>query len=493
MPGTKKAISAKLKDWLWNEAGVVAIVFAMSLPMIIGAAGLAVDLAQAYNVKNRLADALDKATLAAGSTDGTSSQIQARVSKFFNANYPVGQLGTPYDLNVIIGSDGIVTVSARASVPTTFMSALGLSSIDVYAQSGVKRELAGVEAVLVLDVTGSMNNSLGSVTKITALKNAVYGTSATDPNSFLNIVFSRIPDPTYIKIGIVPFSDTVNVGPYGLGVDPTGTAYGTGFVSRPATDDYVTPPSNITYKAPASSTTNWWGCITERASPADTNDSSSPNWGMYRYPKICSHTTQTCTHQTCTKMKNGVCQTYTCDTYTSTCTSYSNNDPNTACTQSMVVPLTSSKSILQNAIKTLIVGGNTYGNVGMVWGYHLMTPAAPFTEGVALNDEKWTKTVIFMSDGDNTVNTTYAAYGANSPLTVANLNSNFLATCNNMKQAGISIYTISFGVNVSSATQTMFSQCASDPGKYFNSTTGTDLGVAFKTIADQLSQLHIIN
>ena len=60
--------------------------------------------------------------------------------------------------------------------------------------------------------------------------------------------------------------------------------------------------------------------------------------------------------------------------------SYANNDPNTDCPNSPIVPLTNNKAKLQTAITNLQVDGNTYGNVGMAWGYHVISPGAPFTK-----------------------------------------------------------------------------------------------------------------
>ena len=64
--------------YLRHEAGVAAIVLAISMPMLVAAVGVGVDLATAYNAKNRLSNALDKATLAAASTNGTDEQVRAQ-------------------------------------------------------------------------------------------------------------------------------------------------------------------------------------------------------------------------------------------------------------------------------------------------------------------------------------------------------------------------------------------------------------------------------
>ncbi len=453
----------KTVHYIGNESGAIAILFALSLPMFIGAAGIAVDLAQAYNVKNRLGNALDKAALAAASTTGTAEDVEAQAKKYFDANFPDAKLGTPYDFAATV-SDGFVTVSASARVDTTFMSILGQDYMNVYSETQVVRDLAGVEIVLVLDVTGSMAGN-----NITALKTslcAASGTTCTE-NSFMNIMFTKISDVEYLRIGIVPFSQSVNVGPYGLGVDLTGAPYETAFVDRPATDDHVSPSSDIQYTT-TSTSLDWYGCILERASPGDTTDETTPNWGMYRYPK------------TCTKYKNGKC------------VSYSN--PNNGCTGSIVVPLTNDQPTLVSSIANLKTAGNTYGNVGMVWGWHLISPDFPFTEGVAYDDPDWSKTVIMMTDGDNTIASKYSVYGdtAAAGLTADDLDAKFAETCENMKAKGITLYTITFQSGISDATREIFRACASDASKYYNAPSNDDLVAAFEEIAHQLSQLHII-
>ncbi len=434
-----------------GEAGALAITLALCMPLFIAAAGIAVDLSQAYNVKNRLANALDKAALAAGSTSGTEAQIRERAEKFVLANYRDGTIGDVINVTVTLG-DNTVDVSATAKVGTAFMSILGTDYLNVSASSSVRREMAGVEVVLVLDVTGSMAGN-----NITALKTASL--------NFIDIMFRRISDVKYLRIGIVPFSQTVNVGPYGLGKDLSGNTYGTAFVSRPSTDDYTSPASNIAY---GSGTNDWKGCILERTSPKDMTDDASPNWEMYRYTKICAQT------------KNGVCQSYT------------NNNPNTNCPASMIIPLTNDRTRLDTAINALSAGGNTYIPVGTVWGWRVISPTSPFTEATQYNDPDWTKTVIVMTDGNNEPVSTYSAYGKNSSMTATQLNTKFSTLCTSMKAKGIRLYTITFQSGISSGTRTIFRECATDETKYFNAPSNADLTTAFSQIANQLSELHIV-
>ncbi|HCS23735.1 MAG TPA: pilus assembly protein [Alphaproteobacteria bacterium] len=443
MTWIKKRLRA-LGHFAVDNTAATAIIFAMSMPMFIAAAGVAVDLAQAYNIKTRLGNAVDKAALAAGSTTGSLSDIEAQVHRFIDANYQDDRLGETYDVEVSFG-DGTVRVTANARVPTTFMRILGHDYVDVHQETIVKRELAGVEVALVLDVTGSMAGN-----NISALKTA--------STNFLNIMFSRISDPEYLKVAIVPFSMSVSVG------QP-----GTAFVDWPTSDAYKTASSIVYNSGTTGTSTDWRGCILERASPLDTRDDATPNWGMYRYPRTCSQYNS-----------NGTCRTY------------SNNNPNNGCTVSRVVPLTNSQSTLQSSINGLTASGNTYINVGLVWGWRVLSPTAPFTEGSEYDDPDWSKTIVLMTDGDNQPISTYSAYGAGSSLSASQLNTKMMTVCQNAKDAGVTIYTITFQSGISNSTRNLFRQCATDESKYFDAPSNQDLITAFENIANQLSQLHIV-
>src|SRR5690606_23598104 len=102
---------------------------------------------------------------------------------------------------------------------------------------------------------------------------------------------------------------------------------------------------------------------------------------------------------------------------------------------------------------------NTYGNVGMVWGYHVITPTEPFTEGVALDDEEWSRTIIMMTDGDNYVYDPYSAYGANPGLTARDLDEKFEDVCENIKEDGITIYTVTFQSGINNTTKDYYRAC----------------------------------
>lgn len=444
-----------------DVSGAVAVVFAIVIPVLVASVGLAVDMGQAYNIKNRLGNAVDKAALAVASTTGDLDVLEDRLEAFILANYPEEKIGTAFDVEMEIQGQ-VVTITARARVDTKFMRLFGKDQVEVSAMSEVTRELSGLEVVLVLDVTGSMAGS-----NITALKTASH--------DFLDIMFDRIEDEEYLKIGLVPYSSSVNVGPYGIGEDLDGSSYGTGFVVTPEADDYYANPASITYNTGV--TNQWHGCVLARDYPLDTEDEPPVEWQMYRYPRTC--------YQSGWKWVSGQGWVYQCTGW------YGN--PNTNCPDTPVVPLTNDRDLLEDTINDLSAMGHTYGNIGMAWGGRLISPEEPFTEGEEWNDPRWRKAIVMMTDGDNTMHPTYSAYGRTSDhdITPSDLNQRFEETCENIKAQGVRIYTVTFQSGISTNTKGYYRRCASDDSMYFDAPTNDDLIDVFQEIANQLSKLHI--
>lgn len=422
-----------ITHYLRQSVGALSVAFALAMPVVIGAAGVAVDISMAHMVKQRLSNAIDAAALAAAATAGGSgaAAITAKVQQFFYQNYPIDKIGTTYDLIVTVSGDDI-TVSAKSKYDTTFARFLGVDELIVSARTTVTREILGLEVAMVLDVTGSMstNNNIG------ALKTAA--------TNFLNTLCSNSTCSSLVKIGIVPFANTVNVGPYGLGKNPSGSTYDTAFVSN---------PGNKTFNQ--SSSTQWWGCILERSSPQDTqNYGSNWKWNMY------------------TNSVSGL---------------------NNGCNKSYLLPLTNVYGTIKAKITSLAASGNTLSNVGMVWGYRLLSPEAPFREGAAWHDVTVKKVAILMTDGDNNIGNAYSAYGEWSTLrlTDRNLDTKLATTCQNMKNDGVTIYTITFTSGIDATSKGYFKNCASSTDKYYDAPTQANLLSAFEQIARELSNIHI--
>ena len=485
--------------YLTGLAGATAIVFALIIPMVVASAAFGVDLAFAYLVRQRLSHALDAAAVAAAAASNEGGNLQAKVEEFLAKNYPSNKIGDVYNLSITQNGSKI-RVSANARFDAYFGRLLGKDEIDVYAETEVTREILGLEVALVLDVTGSMDrippappgSPANEIKNIDALKGA--------STLFTDILFrSAVFDDT-IKIGIVPYATTVNVGPYGLGLTPDGEEYGTPFVNNPDGVDYYNPaPSNKC----DSRFREWQGCVLAREYPDDTTDAEDWwRWEMWR---------MTFEHSSSYSIRNDyVRRYYSCENREITERRWSALDkyygPNYNCPKASILPLTSNEDDILAKINSFEADGNTSGNIGMVWGYRVISPEFPFQEGADYGDRNWKKAVVMMTDGDNTVDSYYTPHGGYTQSDVtsrAEMNTRFEETCEAMKEAGILVYTITFSYptnyddegnassyNINGTTRGYYERCATE-NKYYDALGQDELRDVFEAISRELSNIHI--
>jgi hypothetical protein len=201
-------------------------------------------------------------------------------------------------------------------------------------------------------------------------------------------------------------------------------------------------------------------------------------------------------------------QSRTCKYNGATPNTYGGKGPNFLCDSNAITPLTNAKSTLSTAIGALDAAGNTNILEGVMWGWRVLSPTAPFTEGKAYTASNNRKIIILMTDGQNNYgalrnmnNSNYFTYGYakfghigqvtndNSTLTSL-LDGKTLAACSNAKARGIVIYTIGFGSGAA-ASQSLLRSCASDPSYFYQPTTSADLQPVFLAIAQSINRLRI--
>ncbi len=198
--------------WAFNRdtSGSIAIVFAISILIVLSLTGLAVDYGRALLVRSQLQAATDAAALNAVRTlSATAASRQQAALASFNATY-TGQSAfvngaiTP----TVSVAGGTVTVGVSASVPTTLASLLTINQMDVSVQSTAQTTSGKqLELAMMIDLTGSMGAVRGSQTKIAALKDA-----AAD---LLSILFpGGASSSDSVRVAVAPFADYVNAGPY---------------------------------------------------------------------------------------------------------------------------------------------------------------------------------------------------------------------------------------------------------------------------------------
>lgn len=480
----KNKILENLSFYLRHQTGVVAVMFGMMVPVIVGGVGLSVDIAQAYLVKSRLSSALDAAALAAAASGSDDEdEVQEKVDAFIEANYPGGRIGSTIDVNVALNGDEI-TVTASARLDTSFMNIFGYQDVTVEASTTVQREVRGLEVVMVLDNTGSMNTNNNIATLRTATEN------------FIEILFDSVDEAEYVRVGLVPYASSVNVGPYGLGFDYADDSYGDAFVEAPIDDVYASYYNGMSYftqnhygideddlEYGPSEKGQWHGCVLAEDG-RDTEDHEGP-WEMYRHDFNGDNY-----YANRNRFNDGVNA-----SYNGTFGDYYNSyfGPNMYCPQQSIVPLTSDEGFLLDAADNMTASGATLGNFGMAWGYRVISPEEPFIEGAPYDDNQWDKVVLIMTDGVNTMSNQYSAYGKSNEHSIDadDLDDRFTETCNNMKADNILLYAVTFDDGVDRDTKDLFRDCATTPSNYHDAPTQDDLEDVFEQIARELSNLYI--
>ena len=482
---TKIALQKMLKYYRDTRAAIV-VLFALMAPVVIGAAGMALDFAQAYLVQQRLSQAIDAAALAATAISSDQNVIEQKVQDFFDVNYPPEKLGATFDPEVLVEGN-LVTVTGSARYNTFFLTLIGIEDIDVDAETVVQREVKGLEVVLVLDNTGSMasNNNIGKLRTATCeFIEILYGTYDADATEDCLDRYDGFVEPIseFVKVGLVPYSTSVNVGPYGLGYDDAGNSYDTAFLNNPL---------DLTFSNDANTDI----CILEEDDGTDVLDHEGP-WYMYRWCRDKDDDSALCNY-----WNNYICTGY--NSY-GNCSSYTYSPgaqgvyraPNYQCPAAAVLPLTDDMTALKDRVNEMQARGWTFGNIGMAWGWRMLSPDAPFTEGVEWDNEAYRKVIVMMTDGDNVRSSPYGAFGYNGDHSVSSsnvLDDRLEQVCQNMDdQDNVTVYTITFDTGgIDSATEQLYRDCAANGGSHEHVTTSDDLIEVFRAIAQELSNLHI--
>ncbi len=485
-----------------DKRGNIAMIFGLAVIPMVTAAGVGIDLSRAHMVKQRLGHALDAAALAVGTATGkTGDELDAMAQSYFDANYPAAELGVPGTLTLTV-TDGVVSMSASAEVDTAMMSVAGYDKLDVSANTEVTRKITGLEVVMVLDNTGSM----GSYGKLSALKTAA--------DDLVDILYGEETSSENLKIGLVPFAAAVNVGTDyedSGWIDTTGASSVNGLNFRNG-KHAMQIYGFVTNKS-------WNGCVEARPTPYDIQDTApdvaigdtlwvpyfapdEPDNGSdygYYYP---TNYLDDNTDKTDLQKRQSKNNKYKTNVYSS--------GPHTNCSTKAITPLTGTKVTVTDAIEEMNATGTTNIPFGMAWGWRVISPTEPFTEGSPYDDEKFQKVIILLTDGENYIGSYnnhnksyYNGYGyvkdgrlgtTSASAALTELNERTAEVCENIKDENpdkpIIIYTITFQL-YNNDIKDLMRNCASDPEKFFDSPSNSVLKQNFQTIANELSELRI--
>lgn len=532
-----------------DERGAIAVQFALLLiPIAILTFGL-IDISRASVQRRQLQDALDAATLMAARSTATTSADLDTIGDAALATEMSG-LGvtlTAANSTFALGDSNTVVGTIQNVVIKPIISNLWTNKdTPVSATSTVMRSVNKLEVALVLDNTGSMASSLGSGgSKINALITA--SKSLVD---VLGAAAARATETDAVKISVVPFSMTVNVGSTYQGQSwlkgSMPSQYGTDLFNDGARLDRFALLTTMGL--------TWSGCVESRPDPYDITDDApySADPASYFVPffapdepdssfKVYKAATGTSTNSYSATVYNDYAKDYPSspNPYGSETTFLRrqglttkylpvnlrsgadavDGGPNDGCGITSVMRLTnvrtaSGVSTLKTKLDKMIASGNTNVAMGSMWGWHTVSPNAPFSDGVAYGTKNTTKVIVLLTDGDNTNDetnnandSTYSGYGYiwqkrlkdknNTALDVGStgtdrmnaIDSRQTKVCAAAKAKGVQIYAI--GVGVSSHSKTILQGCATKTDMYYDVTDAAQLTSVFNTIAGSIQNLRI--
>lgn len=196
---------------------------------------------------------------------------------------------------------------------------------------------------------------------------------------------------------------------------------------------------------------NWNGCVAPRKSPHDTRD-SNPNTNAKKFFAL----------------------------------------PGNGCPEQPITTLTNDRDLLHDTINQMEANNWTYVPEGLAWAWRVLSRKKPIRDGVVYGEEDWTKILVLMTDGANTVEWDWPG-GIPDETTGTGSSQGDTATallCRRIKNKDIYIYTIAFDVN-NSTTEQMLEDCATDPEMYFDAENQAQLIAAFAKIAGDITNLRL--
>ena len=431
--------------------------------LILGTAG-AVDLMGIQKQKAQLQALTDAAVLAAA---GTKNENIADLRKIAQAAIDANnRTGKDIKVNLSIDND-VINVEAGIDYDTQLMGFIGYKEVPIRSISSapVPKDIP-LNVALVLDRTGSMAGA-----NMTSLKSA---------SAKLIEILKEFDGE--VKTGVVPFSNYVNVG----------------LASRNET--WMDVPAD-------GSTTGTESCYTTR----DLVNSSLCT--STQYAGTCSNGdggTYSCT-QTKSSCPDSAYGPYyeTCSTPVSTtkwygCAGSRDNDRhkipayngkaipgimNVTCGEE-ILRLTQDIDDVKAKIDSMSASGSTYIPAGLLWGWRLLDPNAPFDD-LSNGQDKRKRALVLMTDGANTKSLTQPTHDGSDEDEADKLTTEL---CDGIKKSGIEVYTVAYKLSSSLAkTKDLIRQCASNDALFFDASNAAELELAFEEIGRSLYEVRIVS
>lgn len=490
-----------IKSYLKNTSGQFSIMFAICSTVLVGGVGAAIDLTNQVKTKTELQNVSDAAAIMVMKSDARSQdQVNSLVDAYIDQHFAPGIAD---DIQIIeatkTSSDAFIKLGYDA--PTFFGGFFGVSNLKIETASTVNINVRNLDIALVLDNTGSMRGR-----KLRALKDA--------SNELVDILYENPDARRTTQIGLVPFASWVNVGKDNL--DPSWVD----FNGRSDQNDIYFDQQVNRFDLLRTLDKEFDGCVENRLPPYDVDD-TAPNPGnpetLFQpafHPDMSDIDSNVYSYVTDNQSGDHWSRLRDASKYNFVLRPSIDGPVQRAdrsCDERRALtPLTNNESTIRRGIRNMVAEGWTNIANGATWGFRVLSPNAPFTQGRPYDDPRTTKAMVILTDGIQTMggsrgssfSSGYGPFGflgeparrGEERLVGSNvkeaLDRKLIETCAAAKAKDIVVYSITFELT-DTGTQDIMRQCASDPGKYFDARNSSELTPVFKEIAGSLSDLRI--
>ncbi len=505
-----------------DRRGTTLIAFGLAIPALLAIVGGSVDYARYIDAKSQTKAALDASVMAGARTlaeTGDNAKAIATAQAFYQQNIE-GRLTLASEaINFQVQGNNAVVAKGQAAIETTFLKIIGIGEMDLSPTAGSAFSRAEIrsgggsdlEVSVMLDLTGSMcDDGMGpcaTSTKLDALKTAA--------TKLVNTVVSDDQSKFKSRVALVPFAQRVRVAENGQGATLMNK-----LTNMPTTWSGWTNVCTEWNQLSAGDGTEGsiqWECTNEtlqqvsnwNIKPCVTERFYENGWYMGltdEEPGSGAWLNATDGRRNPTSMDSA-------ETPMTTGTGATSSDPAThynydeigdcwSPQQNVLVPLSSDKAELTNAISAFQAEGETGGALGTAFAWYVLSPKwksiwngqskpAPYSELTDIQPSgapKLRKVAILMSDG---VYNTYRSWGGQDQQMVSDYAKQL---CTNMKAEGIEVYAIGFDLDSLPASERTIAEdtlksCGTSIDHFYDSLNAQQLEEAFQDIASSLSSV----
>ncbi|VVS99779.1 TadE/TadG family type IV pilus assembly protein [Rhizobium sp. EC-SD404] len=446
-----------------DETGNIAIMFGLTAVVLLTAGGLAVEVSRAMTERSSMANALDAAVLATARSislgEITQDEAEVYLNGMFAANLNVSAEDVAgYRIENIQFDDVTKTLSANGArdFDTMFRFFGENNALTLRTSSAALYGTTYVEVAMTFDVTGSMSGG-----RLRDLKKAAA--------EGVTLLLGDDGENETVRVSSVPYAESVNAGSLARYVFPDDGAANT---APPRLTDFNTmiesgqrpaglsPQANLSGSGPVGPDT----CATERKGEYAVR-SDGPDRAMVN-----------------------------------------RDDRVVSCPNVTLIPLTNDVDQLTSSIQSFAADGVTAGQIGIQWAWYMLAPEwADYLpqdsqpRDPATSSDTVRKYAIIMTDGE--FNTAFSGSNRQRPQgpqqrEAARATNQALALCEAMRDDGITVFTIGFGLSNGSRPMNMLRDCATPQDGaiqyFYNATTGADLTAAYTEISRTIQSLRLV-